>query len=165
MNHTMKKLLVILAALCLFGVTAGAQESPAINASGLSVDYYYLDNIIKLGADLCLGPLVLGGSFGKGKENTDLQDVNQWDAHGGLRLRFPLIGRFLFVEGRALAGYAGTMVKNETVGVGYAGFTPRAELDFGALSFTVGYRWDFAEFKFDEQHMSKVITFGIGLGF
>lgn len=124
-------------------------------------------------------------------EEGDFQHKNtqRFDAHIGGDYSY-FFGPNFFIEGRLILGYAhafhkylvGMKTEEHISGFGriekknreqhevwktwgegdiYVGVTPRIGLKFDNVSIVAGYRWDFAQFKFDKDHRGDYCTIGL----
>ncbi len=125
----MKKNIILTMMVICVALNVNAQETEKNYQefqSGIGIDYSAVKDGGAVGMDLLFNHFLVGYAFGWGKDTDYIKDQSSWQIELGGNHRFFLGTKYLFLEARAMVGYAhgkfkyvaGTETKTSTSGVG-----------------------------------------------
>lgn len=140
-------------------------------ASDLAVSYHAIEDGWGLSMDMIMNYFVLGYGMYFGEKGDYLSSNDGFEIYigGNYRYRFT---KNLFFDARILGGYYSWKVKYEGKGggedktnEGFVGLSPMLGAQFGNVSISVGYRWDWVKFKLKKENCLDRFTAGIAITF
>ncbi len=147
----------------------------------LELDYLMYDDEGAFGGSLVLGGLVFSGDYLISTKDVDGIDSRaEWHLGLGLNKRIHIVRNRFFFEGRIGASYRNTTIEysNNYYYVADDGGSTYTDSGFGLYAYprinlalikntcvTVGYKFDFADFKLSEEYMSTCLTLGLSFLF